>query len=304
MKSVTVPSVFRQWFSGVPAPAYLLPGDGIGLADLVAELWMERFRAKGTTAELVRWTAADLERESPDAAWRTPSFFCRFRVFALPDLGELKKVYRDGIAAYLVSPDPSVVVVLPCSDRAATKTFSGIPGVRTAFLKEEQVVSTLTQVIVSKLKAAGKDVSEDSASFLVRWVGLEYARVNEEIGKLLVYAGNRNEIGEEEIRQVCIASGAVDPFAMAEKVVRKDLKGFLPMLRRFAAGADASDYHALVGAFAWVVRRRMSDGKGSLSVRRGGEILAALSEIDRGIKGGSRFSPEQFFEIRFLKLLA
>jgi hypothetical protein len=40
-----------------------------------------------------------------------------------------------------------------------------------------------------------------------------------------------------------------------------------------------------------------------LSTRRGGEILAALSGIDRGMKGESRLSPEQQFEIRLLKLL-
>ncbi|MBI5343026.1 MAG: hypothetical protein HZB63_06910 [Deltaproteobacteria bacterium] len=304
MKNIPVPSVFRQWLSEVPAPAYLLPGDGAGLADLVAGLWMERFRAEGTTAELARWTQADLEREPPEATWRTPSFFCRFRVFLLPDLGELKKAFRDGIASYLKFPDPSVILVFPCTDRAATKAFAAISGVRSVSLREEQAVSALAQVSVSKARAAGKELSEDAASFLVRWVGPDSARVFEEVGKLLSFAGDRREIGEEEIRQVCIASGAVDPFDMAERVVRRDVKGFLSMFRRFAAGADPADYHGLLGAVAWVVRRRMADGRGSLSPRRGGEILSALSEIDRGIKGESRLSPEQVFEIRLLKLLA
>jgi hypothetical protein len=48
----------------------------------------------------------------------------------------------------------------------------------------------------------------------------------------------------------------------------------------------------------------MTGGKGGLSPLRGGEILSALSDIDRAIKGESRLSPEQFFEIRLLKLLA
>ncbi|MBI5575256.1 MAG: hypothetical protein HY896_02705 [Deltaproteobacteria bacterium] len=304
MKRVPVPSAFRQWFSGVPAPAFLLAGDGAGLADLVADLWMEKFRAEGTAAEISRWTTADVERESPDAAWRTPSFFCRYRVFVLPDLGEVKKAYRDGIAAYLRSPDPSVLLIIPCTDRNAAKAFSSLPGVSSATLREEQAVTALARFTVGKVGSAGKEISEDAAAFLVRWVGHEYARVNEEIAKLLSFAGDRKDIGEQEIRQVCIASGAVDPFDLADRVVRRDVKGFLLLLRRFAAAADSSDYHALVGAIAWVVRKRMSDGRGSLPAGRGGEILAALSEIDRSIKGESRLSPEQFFEIRLLKLLA
>ena len=304
MKKIPAPSYFQQWFSVAPAPAFLLSEEGAGLADLVAELWMERFRSEGTTAEIARWTQADLERESPEAVWRTPSFFCRFRVFLLPDLGELKKAHRDAIAAYLKFPDPSVVLVLPCSDRSAAKAFSSIPGVRSASLREEQAVSVLARAAVAKAGAAGKELSEEAAAFLVRWVGADSARVNEEVAKLVSFAGDRPEIGEEEIRQVCVASGAVDPFAMAERVVRRDAKGFLSMFRKFAAAADAADYHSLVGAFAWVVRRRVSDGRGTLSPGRGGEILAALSDIDRGIKGESRLSPEQFFEIRLLKLLA
>ncbi|PWB66368.1 MAG: hypothetical protein C3F14_04300 [Deltaproteobacteria bacterium] len=304
MKEVSVPPLFQPWFSGPAAPAYLLAGDGAGLADLVADLLLARFLAEGTTAELTRWTAADLERESPDAAFRTPSFFFRFRIFSLPDLGELKKAARDPLQKYLAAPDPSVVLVLPCSDRGAAKTFSAIPGLRAVSPREDQVISTLAKAAVARMREAGKGLSEDGAAFLVRWVGMDFARLKEELGKLVSFSGDRKEIGEEEIRAVCIAGGAVDPFRLAEKLVRRDRKECLALFRRFAAGADASDYHGLVGAIAWYVRRRLADRSTALSSRRGGEILAALSMIDTGLKGESRLSPEQLFEIRLLKLLA
>jgi DNA polymerase-3 subunit delta len=301
---MAAPPLFQQWLSGQAAPAYLLSGEGAGLSDLVAELFMEKFRSEGVAAELARWTAADVERESPDAAFRTPSFFFRFRVFALPDLGELKKAARDPLQKYLAAPDPSVVLVLPCSDRSVTKTFSAIPGVRSVSPREEQVVSTMARMAIARMRDAGKDLSEDAASFLVRWVGLDFARLKEELGKLLSFSGERKEIGEEEIREVCIAGGAVDPFRLAEKLVRKERSDCIALFRRFAAGAEASDYHGLVGAIAWYVRRRLADRAAALSPERGGEILAALSIIDMGIKGESRLSPEQLFEIRLLKLLA
>ena len=303
MKPSPVPPLFQAWLSGSPAPAYLLSGDGTGLADLLAELWLARFRAEGTTAEITRWTPADIERESPDAAFRTPSFFFRFRMFVLPDLGDLKKGPRDALLAYLGAPDPSVILVLPCSDKAATRTFSAVSGVRSAAPREDQVVSTLARTAASRIREAGKELSEDAAAFLVRWVGMDFARVKEELGKLLSYSADRREIGEEEIRTVCIAGGEVDPFRLAEKLVRKDKQGCLTMFRQFAAGAEAADYHGLLGAIAWVVRRRLADKGAALSPRRGGEILTALSRIDRGMKGESRLSPEQLFEIQLLKLL-
>jgi DNA polymerase-3 subunit delta len=303
VKASTVPALFHPWLTGSPAPAYLLSGEGAGLADLVAELWLDRLRAEGTTAELSRWTAIDIERESLDAVFRTPSFFFRFRVFVLPDLADLKKGPRDSLLAYLVAPDPSVILVIPCSDRGAARTFSAVKGVRSAAPREEQVVSTLARTAVSRTREAGKELSEDAASFLVRWVGMDFARVKEEIGKLVSYSADRGEIGEEEIRTVCIAGGAADPFRLADKLVRRDKKGCLTLFRQFAAGAEAADYHGLVGAIAWIVRRRLAD-KGALSPDRGGEILAALSLIDRGMKGESRLSPEQLFEIQLLRLLA
>lgn len=303
MNPFAVPPLFAPWFSGPFAPAYLLAGAGAGLADLVAELWMERFRAEGATAELTRWTAADMEREPLEAIFRTPSFFCRYRVFVLPDLGELKKGPRNSLLLYLGAPEPSVVLVLPCSDRAAARAFSAIPGMRSASPREEQVVSTLARVAVARIREAGKELGEDAAAFLVRWVGMDVPRLNEELRKLLAFSGDRKEIGEEEIRAVCIAGGAVDPFRLAENLVRKEGKECLALFRRFAAGAEAADYHGLVGAIAWFVRRRLADRAAPLSPRRGGEILAALSRIDRGMKGESRLSPEQQFEISLLKLL-
>lgn len=303
MKRSPVPQLFQPWFSGRPAPAYLLAGDGAGLADLVAELWLGRFREEGKTAELVRWTAVDLERESPEASFRTPSFFFSFRIFVLPDLAEVKKAPREAVLAYLGAPDPSVLLVLPCAERHAARAYSAVAGVKSMTPREEQVVSALAGFAVATVRGAGKAFPGDAAEFLVRWVGLDYSRLKEEIGKLLSFAGDRTEIGEEEVREVCVARGAVDPFVLARKLEDRDLKGCLSMLRKFAAGAEAADYHGLVGAIAWSVRKRLVARGTTLSPERGGRILAALSLIDRGMKGESGLSPEQVFEIRLLKLL-
>ena len=41
-------------------------------------------RGEGIPVESFRWTLEDLARESPTAAWRSPSFFSRLRIFTLP----------------------------------------------------------------------------------------------------------------------------------------------------------------------------------------------------------------------------
>ncbi|MGB3399054.1 MAG: hypothetical protein WBA34_02640 [Candidatus Deferrimicrobiaceae bacterium] len=318
MREAPLRSVFRSWIREEPAPAYVLGGEGARLSEMVAQGLVSRFRKEGQTAELVHWSAVDLERESPGAAWRSPSFFFRWRVFLLPDAGEWKQRQRKEILAYLESPDPSVLLVIPCSDRKARKLFTSIRGIRSASPGEEDVVDAMADFAVNLAAEEGKALSGDAAVFLARWVGADFPRFRAEMGKLLSFGASRGEIGEEEIREVCVAGGAVDPFRLADDLIYRNRKGCIEKLRRFAAGAGSGDYHSLVGAIAWSVRRKLADtgrrgtgiaarsgGAGSpFSVERGAEILTALSRIDRDLKGGSGLTSEQVFEIQLLKLLS
>ncbi len=304
------PALFQPWLAGAPAPAYLLAGEGAGLADLLGELLEARFRDEGAAVELRLVTAADLERESPSTEWRTPSFFASRRVFVLPDMEEVKKAARKEILDYLGAPDPSVTLVLPCSGRDALKTFSAVPAIRSASPRDDQVVSVLAQYATTMAAGAGKELSGDAAEFFARWVGADFSRVKTETRKLLSFAGDRREVGEEDIRAVCVAHGRVNPFRLADALFLGDAPGCLALFRAFAREADASAYHGLVGAIAWEARKRMGGlgygqrGRPALPPALGGAILSALSRIDRGLKGESGLSPEQLFEIHLLKLLA
>lgn len=317
MKASPVPSMFRSWVLGDPAPAYVLGGEGARVAEMLAEGLVSRFREQGDTVELVHWSVTDLERESPAGTWRSPSFFFRWRVFLLADAGEWKKGPRKEILSYLECPEPSVLLVIPCSDRRARSLFASVRGIRTAFPGEEDVVAAMADFAVSLAAGEGKRLSGDAAVFLARWVGSDFPRFRSEMGKLLSFAAAKEEIGEEEIREVCVAGGMVDPFRLADDLMAQDRKRCLEGFRRFAAGAETGDYHALVGAIAWSVRRKLAgdtkQGKGtgmrpgrkgaSSSAARGARILTALSRIDRNMKGGSGLTPEQVFEIGLLNLL-
>lgn len=308
MKGIRVPASFRGFITDPPPPAILLGGEGAGLAEMLAELLRARLGGDGGTAELYRLSAMEMERESPVPGWRTPSFFCRFRIYLLPEFGELRKGSRAELLVYLESPDPGVVLLLPCTDRHAMKKLSAIPGMRSMILREEQAGQILSEYCAGRADRAGKEMPEEVALFLVRWTGGDFSRIRSEMGKLLAYAGDRKEIGEEEIRQVCIAGGSVDPFRMADDLIHGRREACIAQFRRFARSAESSDYHALVGAVAWTVRNRaagpgVSRGK-PVRPERAGAVLSALAAIDAGLKGGCGLSPEQLFEIRMLALLA
>ncbi|GAB4367813.1 MAG: hypothetical protein Kow00128_12660 [Deltaproteobacteria bacterium] len=306
--SIRIPPVFREWVTDPPPPALVLGGDGAGLSEMVAELLCSHLRERGETVELSRLGGSEMERESPVPGWRTPSFFVRYRIVLLPDLSDLRKGPREDLLRYLASPDPQVCLVLPCSDRKEMRRLPDLPGIRSSILREEQAGRILAEYCSSRACQAGKEMAEEAAAFLVRWTGGDFPRVRSEMEKLLAYAGDREEIGEEEIRQVCIAGGGVDPFRMADDLIQGRREECIARFRRFARAADPSGYHALVGAMAWTVRNRMAGRSGfrgrPVSPERCGAVLSALTAIDAALKGGSGLSPEQIFEIRMLALLA
>ena len=300
------PPIFREWLSRDPAPAYLLYGGGAGLAGLLAKAWEGKLRGGGVPIESYRWTLEDLARESPTAAWRSPSFFARVRIFTLPDLAEMKKAHRDEIKAYLESPEPSATLILHGTDFRQARAFTGARNLLSDAPREEKAVEALARHAVAAAAEGGAKLTRESAVFLARWVGASFDALDAEIGKVLAFAAGRGEVVEEDIRAVCVSRGAVDPFRLAETLVRKDAGACLALFRRFAAAADPDDYHKLNGAVAWFLRSRIQ-GKGSaggVTPRRAAEIFRVLSRIDREMKGESRLSPGQVYEIRLLSLLA
>jgi DNA polymerase III delta subunit len=296
-------TLFKTWLDRGPAPAYFLFGAGAGTAGLLAAEWERRLRGEGVPFETFRWTVSDLERESPTIAWRSPSFFSRMRLFVLPDLKETKKGHRDEIKAYLEHPEPSAMLILHGTDFRQAKTFSGAANLLSAAPRENQAIDALARYAVAAARDAGATLSRDSAVFLARWTGMEFDALVVELSKVLSFAAGKGEIAEEDIRAVCVCRGEVNPFRLAEALVRNDRLECLSLLRRFSATAKEEDYHQLNGAVAWYLRDRVRGKGGPVTTRRAAEIFEALSRIDREMKGESRLSHEQIYEIRVLSVL-
>ncbi|MBP2674208.1 MAG: hypothetical protein H6Q84_1048 [Deltaproteobacteria bacterium] len=303
MKRGADTSPFQAWLGRPPAPAYFLYGAGAGLAGLLAAEWERRLRAEGVSFEIFRWTATDLERESPAIAWRSPSFFSRLRIFVLPDLAETKKAQRDEIKTYLEAPEPSAMLILHGTDFRQAKTFSGTANLLSAAPREDQAVDALARYAVAAARGASATLPADAAAFLARWTGGSFEALEAELGKILNFAAGKDTVTEEDIRAVCVFRGEVNPFHLAEALVRKDASACLAMLRRFSESAKDEEYHQLNGAIAWHLRERFR-GKGApVPLSRAAAIFDVLSRIDREMKGESRLSPRQVFEIRLLSVL-
>jgi DNA polymerase III delta subunit len=278
----------------------VLAGDTAGLAEMLAGLWLEKLKGEGGTAELTILTPLDLERESVALEWRTPSFLVSRRLFVLPHQAELKKGPKEAIAAYLKEPAPHVVLFIPCASLPKKEAIPSIRGVVQVSLGSGQVESVMSSWARSEILRAGSRIESGASTFLAKWIGPDFPRFREEVAKLAAASGGKT-IGEAEIRAVCVSGGyEMDPFAFADALIAGNRERVLPMFRKFSRAAEKEDYFKLLGAVAWKVRSAGS----RLSAGRAATLVGALSDIDRGLKGESELSPDQFIEIRLLKLLA
>ncbi len=290
-------TAFSSFLAGNAPPAFVVTGVGAGLTEMLAEQWFSRLKEEGKPAELTHLTPLDFERESATFAWRTPSFFASPRLFLLPDLADLKKAPRDEIASYLKEPSPQVILFIPCSKKDA---ISALKSVRTVELGAGMVESVMAAFAVAVIHASGRTIAPKAATFLARWIGADFPRFKEEIEKVIATVSAGKEIGENEIRGVCVEGGfKMDPFKFAEALIARNRDQVILMFRKFSKEAEKDEYYKLLGAVSWKVR---SSG-GSLTAAWGAELIEALAAMDRGVKGESELSPEQFVEIRLLKLL-
>lgn len=297
LSKATTASVFRELLEGDPPPAFVLTGDAAGLTEMLAESWSARLKHEAQSAEMTHLTPIDMERDTVVFDWRTPSFFAKYRLFILPDLADLKKGPREEIAEYLKGPTPQVTLFIPCSKKDPIST---IKGVKSVSLRTDQAESAMSAFAASVIRDAGGKVTPQAAAFLARWIGLDFPRLKEEIRKLLATVEKGKEIGEDEIREICVAGGfEMDPFKFAEALIAGKMDQVIPMFRRFSKAAEKDEYFKLLGAVSWKVRA----SGGRMSPERAGALIDALGAIDRGIKGESELSPEQVVEIQLLKLL-
>ena len=315
-------SLFGNWLSGRPAPAYLLYGGGAGLAGLLVREWEKKLRGEGASFEIFRWTMADKifrsktaneegdkEKEPLALPWRSPSFFASERIFVLPDLAEMKekkekkkKTRLDEIREYLASPEPSATLILHGTDYRQAKSFAATPNVAAMEPREAQAIEALAGYAVNAAKDANISMSRDCAAFLARFTACDFEAFDAELLKLFAYAAGKDAITNDDVRAVCVFRGEVDPFQLAEALALKDAAA-IAMLRRFAQSAKDEDYHKLTGQIAWRLRESVHGRKGGVSVRRAARLFEVLSRIDREIKGESRLSPRQVYEIRLLSVL-
>lgn len=181
-------------------------------------------------------------------ALSVPSLFAPQRLLILTDF-DLSEVDETLLEA-LVDLPPGVAVVLDSPEGLdrRSRVFKAIE--KHGVVREHKLLTEKNneEVVAFCFKAAsdlGKRLARSSAEKLVELSGRNLGLLYAEIAKLAAYAGEREEIAEEDIEKLA-SRGGVDAFQLSSALRRRNLPAALRALQKLLY-EDREDPHQLLG---------------------------------------------------------
>jgi DNA polymerase-3 subunit delta len=182
--------------------------------------------------------------EEAIAELNTVSLFAEKQLLYLDGIDKLKKNGLAPLADYAAEPSPFAYLVLGAS---SSKSLDDL----CAKGKKELIVCDLSnekpwdrkdrlkRMLVDEATRAGKRFNSDAVEFLLESVGPNLPLLEQELIKLITYAGESKELTFQDVKALCEAQKSVTPWQLAESIVWKenatlpdkiDLSLLMPML--------------------------------------------------------------------------
>ena len=246
---------------------------------------------------------------------RTMPFLAKKRVVVLKNADKFISENRSLFEKYFDGPSSCGVLILTVSSWMKTTKLAKKLSQEQYFPIEDIKNNNLTGFIIEyALSRHGKKIDFASARLLGELIGSDAGRLSCEIDKLAVYDLDKKTIDSKDIAALTAGSRFFDAFNIIDAMSSGDAAGAISKLRRMFE-ADKSTEFTIVGAFAYhfrqmfeakaMLEKKVNRGQiakqcriwGSnedsffkrvalLSLRRIGDMLAELGQIDYLVKTG------------------
>ena len=320
---------------GALAPVYLLYGDEpAAIRAIVDAIRAAIVPPDDATAQSMaafnheRFDGADVRAASQilDACAQVP-MLARYRLVELQnpdDLGRGGKGDEEGpsssregaldaLARYMEAPSPTTVLVVYGSGIDGRSKLVGAAKKRGVALKLEALKKDedARRFASDEARAQGRELSQDAAHALVASVGLSRSELLAALERVILYAGERRQIGLADVEAVVAPTREADIFALTDAVGRGDHRAALALLApMFPAGEKDGVAHQI---FAMLIRqirilmiaranpgrvgevaglppfliRKVEEQAAGFSLGRLRAAYAGLARLDSDLKGGS-----------------
>lgn len=266
-------------------PVYLIYGtEDLRLAEALARL-------RGRIADVadIDFNFESFEGESANvddvlAACNTFPFLSEKRLVVVKNVDKMNKESQDALAKYADNPSDTTVLVLVAVKLAKnTRLFKAVAkgggAAEYAAPKKPEYPREVQRLAANR----GKKMNLDAAELLVSSVGFDLRRLSVELDKAVAFAGDREELTQDDIEQVASTTAPTSVFEFVDALSNRDGHASLKLLADLLGdGESIYGIHAmsLRAVRDLIAARTMIDrGSGSL-----GEIAKALGRPDWQVK--------------------
>lgn len=287
----------------------------------------------GSAAETILVEGTKCSSSDLSDLFESFSMFSPKRLVIVQDAQMLDKACQEAVLAVLARPNPKLFIVLEAvAIRANTQFYKALEksGVVLQFPEEkpwEKEKRALSRVMEQFAKEA-KRVTPDAAQLIIRTAGTDSSTLFQEVEKIILFVGEREEVGCEDVRAMvnntaeqdifqlrdALFSGrGADAFAIARKLLA-DPRLLLPVLRQLRTQvqmfaqmlAHRGDISGIQQLYPWMrgtIFSRNWEVAKRLGIYKCREALLAIDGAE--IKGkNSDMDPCLLFDLVIARILA
>ncbi|MGH8867613.1 MAG: DNA polymerase III subunit delta [Actinomycetes bacterium] len=246
-----------------PPPVVLVTGPEALLADRAVAAVLDAARAAATRDEAGATTRVEAQRvpaaelEPGDVtALTSPSLFGERRVLVLEGVQDAAKTVLEEVAAYVMSPEPEVVLVLTHS--GTTKGTSAVDAARAAGAQEVTCPKITrpgdrVRFVREEFAAAGRSLGEPAARALIDAVGNDLRELANACDQLI--SDTEGTVDEDVVARYYRGRAEVTSFQVADAAVEGRTVDALSQLRWLLALGDPRSPLGVVVALAQGLRQ-------------------------------------------------
>jgi DNA polymerase-3 subunit delta len=177
------------------------------------------------------------------------SLFSKGSVVSIQEAEKLRKPCMEALEEYFLKPNPSVTLILVASELSANMRLykkaekAGII-LDVAEEKPWEKEKSVAEWIGERFAAEKRSIPYQACHYMVKMMGTEFAFLDQEIEKIICYAGERQNIAIQDINAVCASTNVETVWQLGEAIFKRDATGALRISK--ALLADGVSFFMLI----------------------------------------------------------
>jgi len=330
---------FRFLEKGETVPVFLLYGEDFLAMDRAFKAVEERV----LEGDLPEFNVDYFHGKEADpgqvvGAARTLPVMADKRLVVVRRVEEWKGLARERLIEYLASPAPATVLVLIAGalalrgagtrkDDIALVEAAAKAGMAVRFPRPKG--ARLPRIIQETVRERGKRIESDAVQLLVDLAGDETLGLEQELSKVMIFVGERNQITREDVLEAVADIKEANVFEFTDAIGTRDVESGLRALRRMReqgqeplmilgmllrhfrliwkiqeymeSGQTPGKISKLVGVNEWILKKSYLPQIKKFSESDTGMITRSLADLDIKIKS-TRADKDVLFERSVIRL--